>query len=342
MNRIYFSRMLMWRLFFSSLAGSTYPGLDALKAAELYHGQSIKIVIGMPPGGGVDAYARLLQRHMPRYLPGVSNFVAQNMPGAGSLRAVQALNAAPNDGTTIVTFSSTLLTDSILTPEQVKVDFRKFRFLGNVSEDTRVCWVRTGFNTTSIHDMRGSKEVIFGATTASQPEVSMLRNVMQLNMKIVTGYAGSADKRLALEKGEIDGDCGGWTSIPALWRNNDGPVRIFLRMSPTLLPGMDKKIPFAGDLIQSQDMLKIFNFLTAPTRIGRPFLVKETVPKNELVLLRKAFDQTMIDPEFIAEATKMELTVAPVGGAEIDRQILDLYKTPPRLIEQARQLTIKS
>jgi tripartite-type tricarboxylate transporter receptor subunit TctC len=333
--------VLIFRLFSPFLAGILYIFSAPLYASELYKGQTIKVIIGMPPGGGVDAYGRLLQRHMPRYLPSVSGFVAQNMPGAGSLRAIQALHATPDDGTTIVTFSSTLLTDSILNPDQIKVDFRKFRFLGNISEDTRVCWVRKAFNKTSIQDMRGPREVIFGATTASQPEVSMIRNVMQLNMKIVTGYAGSADKRLAVEKGEIDGDCGGWTSIPALWRSDDGPVRIFLRMSPTLLTGMNRSIPYAGDLIEDQDMLKIFNFLTAPTRIGRPFLVKEMIPKDDLASLRKAFDQMVVDAEFVAEALKMELTVTPATGTDIDRQIEELYSTPTRLVEQARQIVIK-
>lgn len=322
------------------LAAGAFAAAPANVCADDYFsGKTVKIVIGMPPGGGVDAYGRLLQRHLPRHLTGSPTIVAQNMPGAGSLRSVQSLAAVPDDGTTIATFTSTLLTDSVLNAEKIKVDFRDFRFIGNVSEDTRVCYVRAGFGTSSLAEMSKDKVVIFGATTASQPEASMIKNVLGVNMKIVMGYAGSADKRLALEKGEVDGDCGGWTSLPASWRAPDGPVRVFVRVSKTLLPGMDSSIPYAGDAIKDADLRRIFEFLTAPTRLGRPFMVKGKVPAKQLALLRAAFDKTMTDPEFLAEAAKMDLTVTPTSAAEVDRQIAELYATPPALIARAKQLT---
>lgn len=324
-----------------SCTGLLASAPTALMAADFFSGKTVKLVVGMPPGGGVDAYARLLQRHIVRYIPGTPAFVAQNIPGAGSLRSVQSMATVPDDATTIATFASTLLTDSVLNPDQTKVDFRDFRFVGNVSEDTRVCYVRRGFGPNSFADLTKNKEVIFGATAASQPEASMLRNVLGVKMKIVVGYAGSADKRLALEKGEVDGDCGGWTSLPASWKSVDGPVNVFMRVSPTLLPGMDASIPFGGDLIKDADTRRIFDFLTAPTRIGRPFMVKGKTPTDQLTVLRTAFDKTMADPEFLAEANRMELTVTPMGGAEVDRQIAELYATPAELISRAKQLTAR-
>ena len=310
-----------------------------VKAADFYGGKTVKLIVGMPPGGGVDAYARLLQHHIVRFLPGSPAIVVQNMPGAGSLRAVQSMAAAPDDGTTIVTFTSTLLVDSVLNPDQIKVDFRDFHFIGNISEDTRVCYIRKNFGPSSFADLSKGKEVIFGATAASQPEASMLRNVLGVKMKIVMGYAGSADKRLALEKDEVDGDCGGWTSLPPHWKTPDGLVNIFLRVSPTLLGGMDPSIPFGGDLIKDTNMRRIFDFLTAPTRIGRPFMVKGNIPAEQLALLRGAFDKTMVDSEFLAEARRMDMTVTPMVGAEVDKEIYALYTTPPALIGRAKQLT---
>ena len=309
-------------------------------AKEPFAGKTIKIVVGMPPGGGVDAYARLVQRHIVRHLPGSPSIVTYNMPGAGSLRSLQSLATVPDDATTIVTFTSTLLTEAVLNPELIKVDFRDYRFIGNASEDTRVCYVRAGFGPSTFAELTKSKVVIFGATTASQPEASLVKNVLGVNMKIVMGYAGSADKRLALEKGEVDGDCGGWTSIPATWKT-DGIVKIFLRVSPALLPGMDAAVPFGGDLIKNADLKRIYDFLTAPTRLGRPFLVKGKVPDSQLAQLRAAFDKTMGDAEFLAEARKLDLTVTPLNGAEVDRQIAEMYSTPPELIARAKELTAK-
>jgi tripartite-type tricarboxylate transporter receptor subunit TctC len=306
-------------------------------AADFFSGKTVKLIVGMPPAGGVDTYARVLQRHIVRHLPGNPTIVAQNMPGAGSLRSIQAMAVAPDDATTIVTVSSTLLTNSFLAPKRVKVDFRDFKFIGNVSEDTRVCYVRKGF-TASLAEMMKEKEVIFGVTTASQPEASMLKNLMGIKMKLVGGYAGSADKRLALEKGEVDGDCGGWTSLPLTWRR-DGTVRVFIRLSPGLLPGMDKSIPYGADLLKDADERRIFEFLTASSRLGRLFMVKKQAPADQVAVLRQAFDKTMADKAFRAEADKLGLSVTPTSGAEVDRQIEEMYATPPALIERARQLT---
>lgn len=314
-----------------------YPHMPAV-AADFFAGKTLRLVVGMPPGGGVDAYARLLQRHIVRHVPGNPAVVAQNMPGAGSLRSVQSMATVPDDGTTIVTFTSTLLTDSVLNPEQIKVDFRDFRFIGNISEDTRVCYVRRGFGPSAFADLIKDKQVVFGATAASQPEASMIRNLFGVNMKIVMGYAGSADKRLALEKGEVDGDCGGWTSLPPGWKT-EGTVNFFIRVSPTLLPGMPPSIPFGGDLLKDADLRRIFDFLTAPTRIGRPFMVKGKIPADQLAQLRSGFDKTMVDPEFLAEARKMDLTVTPLSGIEVDRQIAELSATPPALVARAKALT---
>lgn len=333
-------RVSIARLGLAVLATGTLGGTlsGRAQAADPFAGKSLKVVVGMPPGGGVDAYARLIQRHIVRHLPSKPAVVVQHMPGAGSLRAVQFMSSVPDDATTIVTFTSTLLVDSLLSPGQTKVDFRDFRFIGNVSEDTRVCYIRQSYGPGSMAELMKGREFVFAATTASLPEALMVRNLLGLNMRIVRGYAGSADKRLALEKGEADADCGGWTSMPPDWRAGK-VVNTFVRVSPALLPGMDMSIPFGGDLVKSQQDRRIYDFLTAYTRIGRPFMVKRSVPADQLQALRAAFDASMVDPELKAEAAKMDLTVMPMSGAEVDRQIEQMYANPPELIARARALT---
>ena len=166
----------------------------------------------------------------------------------------------------------------------------------------------------------------------------MLKNLLGFNLKLVSGYAGSADKRLALEKGEVDGDCGGWTSLPLDWRR-DATVRVFVRMSPGLLPGMDASIPYGASLLKDVEKRKAFEFLTASSRLGRLFMVKASAPDRQVELLRTAFDRTVTDKSFLAEAERMGLSVSATGGAEVDRQVAAMYAEPPELIALAKRMT---
>ncbi len=303
-----------------------------------FAGKTLKIIVGMPPGGGVDAYARLVQRHMSRHLAGAPSIVVQNMPGAGSLRSVMALANAGDDGTVIGTFSSSLITEAISTPERVKVDFRSFSFIGNVSEDIRVCYVSRASGVRDWRDLMARDRITFGATapgTSGNIDTAMLRHLFGVKLKQVQGYAGSADKRLALEKGEIDGDCGGFTSLSeeAL---RSGKITIVLRLSPTLLAGLDASVPFGGDLVGNARDRKVYDFLVAPERLGRLFMTSAKVPSERLAALRHAFDAMVADSAFLAEAQAFGLTVAPMTGEEVARHVAELYATPPDLIARAK------
>ena len=324
------------------LAGAALSAPAAARAEPaLFSGKTVKLIVGMPPGGGVDAYARLLQRHIGRFLPGAPAIVVQNMPGAGSLRSVVALVNSPNDGTVIGTFSSSLLTEAISLPERVKIDFRGFAFIGNVSADMRVCYVRSALSVRSWPQLLARAEVVFGATapgTSGNVDTAMLRNLFGVKLKQVQGYAGSADKRLALEKGEIDGDCGGFTSVPDDWLR-EGRIRIVIRLSPTLVPGMDRDIPWGGDLVRNADERQIYDFLVAPERLGRLFMVAGRVPAERIAVLRTAFDAMVADPEFRADAGKMKLLVTPMTGAVVARHFTELYATPATVVAKAKAIT---
>jgi len=303
-----------------------------------FGGKTIKIIVGMPPGGGVDGYARLVQRHLGRFLPGSPGIVVQNMPGAGSLRSVMALVNSPED--VVGTFSSSLLTEAISMPERVKIDFRSFASIGNVSEDIRVCYTRSALGVRSWSDLLVRGQVVFGATapgTSGNVDTAMLRNLFGVRLKQVQGYAGSADKRLALEKGEIDGDCGGWTSIPEDWvRSNK--INIVLRLSPMLVAGMDRDVPFGGDLLVNDRDRKVYDFLTAPERLGRLFIMPGKVAPDRIAALRTAFDAMVADAAFLAEAQRSGLTVTPMTGSAVDREIAELYATPAGILARARSI----
>jgi tripartite-type tricarboxylate transporter receptor subunit TctC len=260
------------------------------------------------------------------------------MPGAGSLRSVMALNANPDDGTVMVHFSSGLLTEAITAPARVRADFRSYAFIGNVSEDVRVCYLRTSSGIRDWAGMLARPEVVFGATAqgnAGNVDTSLLKNLFGVKLKQVSGYAGSADKRLAVERGEIDGDCGGWTSVPEDWLR-DRKINVIVRLSPTLVDGMDAGVPFGGDLARNAEDRKIYDFLTAPERLGRLFMTAGTVPAERVALLRTAFDAMVANKEFRAEADGLRLLVAPMTGVEVARRVGDLYATPADVLNRAK------
>jgi tripartite-type tricarboxylate transporter receptor subunit TctC len=308
--------------------------------AAFYSGKTMRFIVGMPPGGGADAYARLVQRHLAQHLPGAPGIVVENMPGAGSLKSVEYLDTLPADGTAMVTFSSGLLTESVTAPERVNVDFRKFAWIGNVSEDVRVCYLWHSLGVHNWPELLARHQVVFAASatgTAGNVESAMLRDLFGVKLTRVQGYPGSAAKRLAIERGEVDGDCGGWTEIPENWLR-DHKIDVLVRLSSRLLPGMDAKVPFAGDLLKSQRDRQVFNFLMAPEKLGRLFMVSGRVPAERVAALRKAFDAMVADPLFRHDANSLRLTVTPMQGEDVAREVTALYAAPPDLVARAKAI----
>ena len=320
----------------------TAGSADAAEPRPFYAGKTVTFIVGLPPGGSADAYARLVQRHYPRHVPGRPTIVVQNLPGAGSLRAVTYLTASmPADGTAIGTFSSALITEALIAPHRIGVDFRSFGWIGNISEDVRICYVWGGSGVRTWSEMLArDKELFMGATapgTAGNADTAMLQNLFGVKLKQVQGYTGSAAKRLAIERGEIDGECGGWTSMPEDWRR-EKKVNVLVRLSPTLVPGMDSGVPFGGDLVRNENERQVYDFLTAPERLGRLLLVSGRVPADRVAILRRAFDAMVADPQFKSEAERLKLLVTPMTGDEVARRITALYATPPDVVARARTI----
>jgi len=315
----------------------------AADARPFYAGKTLTIVVGLPPGGGGDAYARLVQRYLSQRIPGRPAIVVQNLPGAGSLKAVMYVDTtAPADGTVLATFSSALINEALTTPARVQADFRSYSWIGNVSEDVRVCYVWGASGVKNWQDMLAprQRELFMGATaqgTAGTADTAMLQNLFGVKLRQVQGYSGSADKRLAVERREIDGDCGGWTQMPEDWLR-DKKVNVVVRLSPTLVAGMDAKVPFGGDLVKTPRDRQLYDFLVAPERLGRLFMVSSKVPPDRVTTLRAAFDAMVADPAFRAEAQRMKLLVTPMTGAEVARRIAELYATPADVVARAKTI----
>jgi tripartite-type tricarboxylate transporter receptor subunit TctC len=194
---------------------------SAQGAGDFYKGKTVRLVVGFSPGGGYDAYTRLLARHYGRYIPGKPDIIVNNMPGASSLKSVQYLDAgAPKDGTVLTAFNPGLIVQSMTAPDKFPIRLTNYAWIGSISEDIRVCymWGATGVKTWD--DMLKRDKVVFGETgTGSSAYVNerILKDVFGVKVQQVLGYPGSAEKRLAIERGELDGDCGSFSSIPPDW-----------------------------------------------------------------------------------------------------------------------------
>src|SRR5580704_5979416 len=210
-------------------------GTPALTHAdEFYKGKTFTFVVGFSPGGGYDVNARAVARYLPAHIPGNPNVIVQNMPGAGSLTSVRYLDVnAPKDGTAMTAFNSGLVTQSIFQPDKVQLDFRKYSWVGVVTPDFRVCYGYGPKGVRNWDDMMNRKEFVLGATargSGAYINAATLREVFHAPIKLITGFPGSAEVRLAIERGELDGDCGSFSSIPVEWLR-DGSAHPFVRFS---------------------------------------------------------------------------------------------------------------
>jgi tripartite-type tricarboxylate transporter receptor subunit TctC len=297
-----------------ALAMSALPG-PAHAQADFYKGKTVTITVGFTPGGGYDINARAVARHIGKHIPGNPSVVVQNQPGAGSLSAVRNLDATlPRDGTSIVTFNPGLVTQSIVQPEAVKVDFRNLAWLGVVAADYRVCY---GFGPNGVKtwaDMMNRKEFILGGTGKSAGNYingAILRHVFNAPVRQILGFPGSAEQRIAIERGELDGDCGTYSSIPPAWIN-EKKAHTFVRFSEKRSDEIPESAVYIGTFAKTDEQRALLGVLTGGDEIGRPFIVSKQVPADRVAILRQALMATVQDPAFIADLEKLGYPVQPV------------------------------
>ena len=307
--------------------------------------RTINIVVGSTAGGGYDTYARVLARHISRYIPGQPGIVVQNMPGASSLKAVKYLDTGPpTDGSVITAFNPGLLNESLLNADKVGFKLTGVAFVGSITRDLRACyaWGATGIKT--FDDLKKAKQFNMGAPapgTSSYINEAVLKNMFGIAVRQVTGYAGSAQQRMAIERGELDGDCGAWSSVTPDWVANDR-VNPLITFTPLPIPKLKPGVPFAGDLAPTQEAKEVLNILMAADALGRPFVVSKQVPADRLAVLRAAFDRTMKDTQFLAETQKLDLPVeGPIAGPEAEQIVAAIYAAPPAVIARAQAIVGK-
>jgi tripartite-type tricarboxylate transporter receptor subunit TctC len=319
-----------------TLGKATGQPLDAL-----YGGKQIRMVIASGAGGGYDAYARILSLHLSRHIPGNPGIIDQNMPSAAGMQATNwAYTVAPRDGTVILATYNSLLAEPLYGNPAARYDPLKFETVGSISRQQNICatWHTSPVKTL---DQAKTREVIVTATGAASDSAIMpkiLNTVLGTKFKIVMGYS-TTEQRLAVERGEADGVCGlSWSTLKASnpdWVRRD---RINVLVQTGKTPQADlPDVPVLIDRVAGPEDKQVIELLSFPQELGRPFLMPPDTPKVMVSAIRRAFDETLRDPLFLADAEKALLEVNPVTGEAMEQALKDAYATPKELIRRAAE-----
>ena len=341
-------RAFGWRALAWSVAFAVAPPVSAQDVATFYKGRSIDLIVASTPGGGFDAYARIMARHMGRYIPGNPVLVVRNLPGAGGLTSTLYLaDVAPRDGTAMLANQPGPLAEPVLGDRtKATFDSLKFGYVGSVASFTTLCLIREDSKAKSFADWQ-KMEVVFGT---DQPNSTMhdhtvlFKNLAGAKTRVVSGYPGSNGLVLAIQRGEIEGFCGyAWSSLfarsPELVTNK--VVRMVVQYG--LTPHKEATaagVPQIWEFVKNEEDKQALELIAALQEFGRPYMVSPGVPKDRLEALRKAFDDTMKDPEFLAEMDKAKLDVLPMDGQKVEQLVAKVINAPKAVHEKAKAALI--
>jgi len=306
--------------------------------ADFYKNRCVSMIIGYSVGGGYDAYARLLAHYIGRHIPGEPSIVAQQMTGAGSLRAANYLfSVAPKDGSVLGTFSRSMGIAPLL--GQVEFDSRKFSWLGSMTDDDTTCVTWNSSPIKTWDDFLNKPSKLGGLGADADPDIWALlyKNVFGAKLQLVSGYPGTNDVVLAMERGEVDGLCGlSWSTIKtrhAEWLTSHAAtiiVQAALKKEPQIAA-----VPLATDLVTKPEQLQIIRLLLASQAMARPFVAPPDIPADRKLALIAAFDATMRDADFLGEAQKLNFEIHPVSAPTIDGLLAEVYATPKDVLARA-------
>jgi tripartite-type tricarboxylate transporter receptor subunit TctC len=314
-------------------------------AAAFYKGKNVNILVASSTGGGLDTYARLVSRHFHKHIPGTPTMVVQNLPGAGgNIVANNIYNIAPKDGTTMgVTFPSVIVDPLLTEGVQRSYDATKFNYIGNAHSEVLVCLIRKDAPVAKIEDLRTTELIIGatapGSTTADFPKIA--NGILDTKLKIVAGYKGSREVTMGIESKEVQGICGlGFSTVkvqyPDILTNNPF-ARIFAQEDMSGHPVLNKAgVPMMLSLARSDEERAAMQMFYGQNSFARPFILPPNVAPERVALLRKAFDETMKDPELLAEAEKMNIDVVPSDGETVTKIVNAMYATPPAVIARVK------
>ena len=327
------NRLRAFALAALGIAVSCVPA-SAQTGDDFYKGKQLSVMIGYGVGGSDDLWARLIARHIGDYIPGHPTVIAVNAPGAGSLLlANQITNTQPKDGTVIGLINRGIPFEPLLGGISVRFDPLKLNFVGSPDRDTAVCAANKDAPVKTVQDLF-AQELIVGATgSGADTEVypSFLRNLLGMKFKIISGYPGSREINLAIERGEVQGICVSYDTIARENIFKNGTVHLLFQAALKPAPRLDGA-PFAADLAKNEQERQALALFLARTNVGRPFIAPPGVPADRLKILRTAFEQTMKDPGLIQEAESAGLHPLYISPDDLQKFVADAYKMSPEVV----------
>ena len=307
---------------------------------DFYKGRTVTVVVGNSAGGGYDLNARLLARHMGRHIPGNPTLIVQNRPGAGGLNAANYIyNVVPKDGLAVGIIGRIQILEPLFSKQPF--DGTKFGWIGSISKDTSTCISRNGSAIKSWDDLMTNEFVAAGQGVGADPDTYalMIKNLFGARVKLVTGYPGTADQMLAMQRGEVDGLCGiSYSTLKTQHRGLMASKQINVLVQNALEREPDlPDVPIITQFVKDDETLGILKLIVGTLSMARPFFTPPGIPEDRKAALRTAFDATMKDQDFLADAKQLGIDVAPMTGAAIDRLLAELYATPAEIVAKTAQ-----
>jgi tripartite-type tricarboxylate transporter receptor subunit TctC len=317
-----------------------------VQAQDFYKDKTLTIIVGYSPGGSFDLYARVLARHIGRYLPGNPTRVVENMTGAGGLIAANHLyNRVKPDGLTIGAWAGPLVLQHIMGNEAAQFDGRRFGYLGIPGPYDTVCTFNQQSGIAKMDDWlsakRPQKISAIGPGTSTSDVPKLLKAALNLPMDVIDGYKGGADARLAVESGEVDGYCGSWGTVETVWRGAYESKKIHPVLQTSLKSHPKyKNIPLAINYAKGEEARELLVVADNAHTAQFPFSVPPGMAKDRLELLQRAFVRAFKDPDLVAEAKKSQLDIDPVGGPAVANTLTSLYDLKPATVVKLKDILL--
>ena len=317
---------------------------QAFAQEDFYKGKTIRIIVATSAGGGFDTYTRTIARYLGKHVPGQPAIVVENMPGAGHLIGANHMyKVAKPDGLTIGHFHGGWFLYQLFKRPGIEFDATQFEFIGSPIKESRACAFTRASGITSVERWLASKTPVkIGGIGGGAPDdmARMLAATTALPIQLVSGYKGTAEIRLAAESGELAGGCWTWDSIRSTWTKaiQAGDAVVVLQALSKPHPDLPN-VPLAQSLAKTDEARQLIKAgVQDPADFYRPYLAPPRTPKQRVEILRRAFDATMKDPDFLVDAKKANLDIEPITGPEMERLVAGIFKLDPKLTEKLKNI----